>query len=80
MKSKGIIELSMVIGQSVCNFKGGAIFWSGFAMVNFQPVSTAVELEIPVDHIHMVVRTDPKISPAYVMQVIKSIRSVRRFN
>ena len=26
-----------------------------------------VELEIPVDHIHMVVRTDPKISPAYVM-------------
>ena len=32
-----------------------------------------MELEIPVDHIHMVVRTDPKISPAYVMQVIKSI-------
>ena len=26
-----------------------------------------VELEIPVDHIHMVVRMDPKISPAYVM-------------
>ena len=37
-----------------------------------------VELEIPVDHIHMVVRTDPKISPAYVMQVIKSI-SAREF-
>jgi putative transposase len=37
-----------------------------------------VELEIPVDHIHMVVRMDPKISPAYVMQVIKSI-SAREF-
>lgn len=37
-----------------------------------------MELEIPVDHIHMVVRTDPKISPAYVMQVIKSI-SAREF-
>jgi putative transposase len=31
-----------------------------------------VELEIPVDHIHIVVRTDPKISPEYVMQVIKA--------
>lgn len=37
-----------------------------------------VELEIPIDHIHMVVRTDPKVSPAYVMQVIKSI-SAREF-
>ena len=37
-----------------------------------------VELEIPVDHIHMVVRTDPKIAPSYVMQVIKSI-SAREF-
>jgi putative transposase len=37
-----------------------------------------VELEIPVDRIHIVVRTDPKISSAYVMQVIKSI-SAREF-
>ncbi len=37
-----------------------------------------MELEIPIDHIHMVVRTDPKVSPAYVMQVIKSI-SAREF-
>ena len=37
-----------------------------------------VELEISVDHIHMVVRTAPKISPAHVMQVIKSI-SAREF-
>ena len=32
-----------------------------------------VELEVPTDHIHMVVRTEPKMSPADVMGVIKSI-------
>ena len=30
-----------------------------------------VELEIPVDHIHMVVKSEPKTSPSKVMQVIK---------
>ena len=37
-----------------------------------------VELEIPVDHIHMVVRSEPKISPSRIMQTIKSI-SAREF-
>lgn len=37
-----------------------------------------VELEIPNDHIHMVVKSEPKISPSYIMQVIKSI-SARAF-
>lgn len=37
-----------------------------------------VELEIPGDHIHMVVRSEPKQSPSKVMQVIKSI-SARQF-
>ena len=37
-----------------------------------------VELEIPVDHIHMVVRSEPKISPSDIMQIIKSI-SAREF-
>ena len=37
-----------------------------------------VELEIPDDHIHMVVRSEPKISPSHIMQVIKSI-SAREF-
>ena len=37
-----------------------------------------VELEVPVDHIHMVVRSEPKISPSKVMQVIKII-STREF-
>jgi len=32
-----------------------------------------VELEIPEDHIHMVVRGVPKMRPSDVMQVIKSI-------
>ncbi len=32
-----------------------------------------VELEIPEDHIHMVIRGIPKQSPSDVMQVIKSI-------
>lgn len=32
-----------------------------------------VELEIPVDHIHMVVRSEPKQSPSGIMQIIKSI-------
>jgi putative transposase len=32
-----------------------------------------VELEIPEDHIHMVIRSVPKQSPSDVMQVIKSI-------
>ena len=32
-----------------------------------------VELEIPEDHIHMVVRSEPKISPSQIMQVVKSV-------
>ena len=37
-----------------------------------------IELEVPVDHLHMVIRGEPKMSPADVMQVIKSI-SAREF-
>jgi putative transposase len=37
-----------------------------------------VELEIPPDHIHMVVRSEPKKSPSQIIQVIKSI-SAREF-
>ena len=37
-----------------------------------------VELEIPVDHIHMVVRGVPKQSPSEIMRIIKSI-SAREF-
>ncbi|MCH7559740.1 MAG: IS200/IS605 family transposase [Planctomycetes bacterium] len=37
-----------------------------------------VELEIPEDHLHMVVRGEPKMAPSDVMQVIKSI-SAREF-
>ncbi len=37
-----------------------------------------VELEIPEDHIHRVIRGVPKMSPSDVMQVIKSI-SAREF-
>ncbi len=32
-----------------------------------------VELEIPEDHIHMVIRSIPRQSPSSVMQIIKSI-------
>ncbi len=32
-----------------------------------------VELEIPEDHIHMVIRSIPKQSPSDVMQIVKSI-------
>ena len=37
-----------------------------------------VELEIPIDHIHMIVCTEPKMSPSGIMQIIKSI-SAREF-
>ena len=37
-----------------------------------------VELEIPEDHIHMVVRSEPKTSPSQIMQVVKSV-SAREF-
>jgi putative transposase len=37
-----------------------------------------VELEVPVDHIHMVVRSLPRTSPSDIMQIIKSI-SAREF-
>jgi len=37
-----------------------------------------VELEIPEDHIHMVVRSEAKQSPSKIMQIIKSI-SAREF-
>lgn len=36
------------------------------------------ELELPVDHIHMIVKSEPKVSPSHIMQVIKSI-SAREF-
>ncbi|WP_419234888.1 IS200/IS605 family transposase [Rickettsia endosymbiont of Nabis limbatus] len=29
-----------------------------------------VELEIPTDHIHMVVKSEPKVSPSYIMQIV----------
>ena len=32
-----------------------------------------VELEISVGHIHMVVRSEPKVSSSQVMQIVKSI-------
>lgn len=37
-----------------------------------------VELEIPADHIHMVVRSMPKQSPSGIMKIIKSV-SAREF-
>ena len=37
-----------------------------------------IELEVPTDHIHMVVRSEPKVSPSHIMQIIKSI-SARQF-
>ncbi|PCH56732.1 MAG: IS200/IS605 family transposase [Legionellales bacterium] len=37
-----------------------------------------VELEIPTDHIHMLVKSEPKQSPSQIIQVIKSI-SAREF-
>jgi len=37
-----------------------------------------VEMEIPPDHIHIVVRSEPKQYPSRIMQVIKSI-SAREF-
>ena len=38
-----------------------------------------LELEIPVDHIHMVVSGVPKFSPSQIMQVIKSISAKKFF-
>ena len=37
-----------------------------------------VELEVPEDHVHMVIRGVPKTAPSRVMQIIKSI-SAREF-
>ena len=37
-----------------------------------------VELEMPSDHVHMVVKSEPKVSPSDIMQIIKSI-SARSF-
>ena len=37
-----------------------------------------VELEIPSDHVHMVVKSEPKVSPSDIIQIIKSI-SARNF-
>ncbi len=37
-----------------------------------------VELEVPADHIHMVIKSEPKQCPSSVMQIIKSI-SARNF-
>ena len=37
-----------------------------------------VELEVPTDHIHMIVKSEPKQCPSNIMQIIKSI-SARSF-
>lgn len=37
-----------------------------------------VELEIPADHIHMLVESEPKLSPSRIMQIFKRI-SAREF-
>jgi putative transposase len=37
-----------------------------------------LELEIPVDHVHMVVKSEPKMCPSQIMQIIKSL-SARKF-
>jgi len=37
-----------------------------------------IELEVPVDHIHMVVRSLPRVAPSDIMQIIKSL-SAREF-
>ena len=37
-----------------------------------------VELEIPTDHVHMVVKSEPKQCPSNIMQIMKSI-SARNF-
>jgi len=37
-----------------------------------------VELEVPVDHVHMIIKSEPKQCPSSVMQIIKSI-SARSF-
>jgi putative transposase len=37
-----------------------------------------VELEVPKDHIHMIIKSEPKECPSSIMQIIKSI-SARHF-
>jgi len=37
-----------------------------------------VELEIPSDHVHMIIKSEPKVSPSDIMQISKSI-SARNF-
>jgi len=32
-----------------------------------------VGLEAPVDHIHLVIRSEPKVSPSSLMQIVKNI-------
>ena len=38
-----------------------------------------VELEVPADHIHMVIRSELKVSPSSVMQIVKSISAWQLF-
>ena len=38
-----------------------------------------VELEIPVDHIHMIVRSEPKICPSEIMRIVKSLSAINFF-
>ena len=42
-------------------------------MCGYQNTVEIVEIEVPVDHIHMVVRTEHKVSPLDILQIIKSI-------
>ena len=37
------------------------------------------EIEIPPDHIHMIIEAEPKMSPSRIMQIIKSLSAKQFF-
>jgi len=41
--------------------------------VSFDYDIDIVELEIPEEHIHLVVKSEPRVSPSHIMQVVQSI-------
>lgn len=71
-------HFSIVTGGGPESVKKAQFIWVNTMKVIIQKIGydydiNIVELEIPNDHIHMVIRGIPKQSPSDVIQIVKSI-------
>ena len=55
---------------------GSCIILCEYRNIEYNYNIEIVGLEIPENHIHMVVRSDPKVSPSDIMQMVQSLAAL----